>query len=66
MVTSESFQVYPHRGGEVWGLHLIVSSNCQSSAEVLSGFRDGAKDLLWIREPEVKNGTISPSEGPVF
>jgi len=50
----------------VWGLHLIVSSIWQSSAEVLPGFRDGAKDLLWIREPEVKNGTNSPSEGPVF
>ncbi len=62
----QDLPVVPHRGGEVWGLHLIVSSNCQSLAEVLPGVRDSEKDLLWIGEPEVKNGTISPSEEPGF
>ena len=38
--------VAPHRGGEVWGLHLIAASDCMDLAEVLPGMRGGAKDEL--------------------
>jgi len=58
--------VVPHRGGEVWGLHLIVSSTCGDLAEVLPGTKDGNKDELWIDEPHTLNGYISPPDGPGF
>ena len=35
--------VAPHRGGEVWGLHLIASSDCMNLAEVLPGQRGAPK-----------------------
>ena len=43
--------VAPHRGGEIWGLHLIVSSDCADLAEVLPGSRGALRDELWIGEP---------------
>ncbi len=58
--------VVPHRGGEVWGLHLIVSSQCDPLAEVLPGVKGQEKDILWIGEPEVIDGHISPTEKPGF
>ena len=48
--------VIPHRGGEVWGLHLIVSSGCQDLAEVLPGMKGGPKDQLWEGEPQSEQG----------
>ena len=58
--------VAPHRGGEVWGLHLIVSSNCDNLAEVLPGTKGGSKDILWINEPVPLDGHISPTDVPGF
>ena len=58
--------VVPHRGGEVWGLHLIVSSTCDDLAEVLPGTKDGNKDELWLGEPHYLNGYISPPDDPGF
>ena len=37
-------QVVPHRGGEVWGLHLIAASTCEDFGEILPGTRDGSRD----------------------
>ncbi len=58
--------VVPHRGGEVWGLHLIAASSCANLAEVLPGSRNAAKDDLWIGEASAINGVIMPSEEPGF
>ena len=58
--------VVPHRGGEVWGLHLIVATDCADLAEVLPGKRGAPKDILWLDEPEPVNGYIVPSETPGF
>jgi len=58
--------VAPHRGGEVWGLHLIVSSDCDNLAEVLPGTKDGNRDELWIGEPVASDGYIAPTEDPGF
>ncbi len=58
--------VAPHRGGEVWGLHLIAASDCMDLAEVLPGVRNGAKDELWIGEPFPENGYIEPSDALGF
>ena len=58
--------VIPHRGGEVWGLHLIVSSGCQDLAEVLPGMKGGPKDQLWEGEPQSEQGYIEPNDRPGF
>ena len=58
--------VAPHRGGEVWGLHLIAASDCMDLAEVLPGVRDTPKDQLWIGEPFSEDGRIQPSDAPGF
>ena len=59
--------VAPHRGGEVWGLHLIASSDCMDLAEVLPGQRGACRRMncgLGSRSP--KAGYISPTDAPGF
>jgi len=58
--------VAPHRGGEVWGLHLTAASDCMDLAEVLPGIHGGERDDLWIGEPTVVDGYIAPSDAPGF
>ena len=58
--------VVPHRGGEVWGLHLIATSSCANLAEILPGTQNAPKDNLWIGEPSAKNGFICPPDDPGF
>ncbi len=58
--------VAPHRGGEVWGLHLIVASDCMDLAEVLLGSRGVLRDELWLGEPRAEDGHIEPSDDPGF
>ena len=58
--------VAPHRGGEVWGLHLIVSSDCDNLAEVLPGTKYGNRDEIWVGEPVAADGYIAPTEDPGF
>ena len=58
--------VAPHRGGEVWGLHLIAASDCMDFAEVLPGARGAPKDELWIGEPFPENGYTEPPDAPGF
>jgi L-rhamnonate dehydratase len=59
-------QVVPHRGGEVWGLHLVAASSCEDFAEVLPGVRGADRDELWIGEPAASNGYISIHDEPGF
>ena len=61
-----SIPVAPHRGGEVWGLHLIVASDCMNLAEKNPGNRGAPKDELWFGEPVVENGYIEPGDAPGF
>ena len=59
--------VVPHRGGEVWGLHLIAASDaCDDLAELVMGSRDAATDDLWIGNPWVEDGQLSINEEPGF
>jgi L-alanine-DL-glutamate epimerase-like enolase superfamily enzyme len=44
MGRSAGVQVVPHRGGEVWGLHLIAASACEDFAEVLPGVRGAGRE----------------------
>lgn len=62
----ESIPIVPHRGGEVWGLHLLVASDCMNLAEKNPGNRGEPRDELWFGEPVVKDGFIEPSDEPGF
>ena len=59
-------QVIPHRGGEVWGLHLIAATECVDLAEVLPGTRAAQPDPLWLNEPPVVDGVIMVPDTPGF
>ena len=58
--------VAPHRGGEVWGLHLISGSACADLAEYHSDHIRDERDILWLDEPAPIDGYISPSDRPGF
>lgn len=59
--------VVPHRGGEVWGLHLITANDaCDDLAELVMGSRDAATDDLWIGNPAIETGKLSISDEPGF
>lgn len=59
-------QVVPHRGGEVWGLHLIAASGCEDFAEVLPGSRNSSRDELWLNEPQAHDGYLAINDEPGF
>ena len=59
--------VVPHRGGEVWGLHLIAANDaCDDLAEMVMASRDAATDDLWIENPCIDNGKLSINGTPGF
>ena len=58
--------VSPHRGAEVWGLHLIAASDWADFAEYHSDHIRSPRDVLWLDEPEPKDGYIAPSSRPGF
>ena len=65
---AEEYQipVVPHRGGEVWGLQLIVATSCEDLAERVMRNRDAPRDHLWIGEPDIEDGYVTPSDHPGF
>ncbi|MCH7624867.1 MAG: hypothetical protein IIC83_02985 [Chloroflexi bacterium] len=58
--------VSPHRGGEVWGLHLIVGSDCMDLAEVHNDQIVAERDELWLNAPTAVDGYIAPTDAPGF
>jgi len=58
--------VIPHRGGEVWGLHFIVATDCANLAERNPGRRDQQPDPLWLDEPAPTAGHLTPTDAPGF
>jgi L-rhamnonate dehydratase len=56
----------PHRGGEVWGLHLLAAGYCQDLAERVMGARDAGRDSLWLGEPEPHEGCLMVGDEPGF
>ena len=59
--------VVPHRGGEVWGLHLIAANDaCDNLAEMVLGSRDATTDDLWIGNPSIEGGKLSIGDSPGF
>ncbi len=58
--------VVPHRGGEPWGLHVIVATDCLALAETMPHRWQKPRDDLWLGEPEVTGGSIDPGDAPGF
>ena len=58
--------VSPHRGAEVWGLHLIAASDWADFAEMHSDHINARRDELWLDEPQVVDGYIAPPDRPGF
>ena len=58
--------VSPHRGAEVWGLHLIAASDWADFAEMHSDHIRDQRDTLWLDEPQAIDGYISPPDRPGF
>ena len=64
LAADHDIKVIPHRGGEVWGLHLIAASdNCENLAELVLG---GQPQDVWIGQPELRDGRLSINDGPGF
>ena len=66
LANKHGIPVSPHRGGEVWGLHLLVSTDCADLAEFHSDHIEEKRDMLWLNEPTPNNGYISPNDNPGF
>ena len=66
MANELGIPVSPHRGGEVWGLHLLTATDCADLAEFHSDHIREERDILWLNEPEPRDGYISPNDAPGF
>ena len=58
--------VIPHRGGEPWGLHFIVATDCKQLAETMPERWQPGADELWLGESIVADGVIKPTDAPGF
>lgn len=56
----------PHRGGEVWGLHLLAAGIGEDLAELVMGGRGDRRDQVWLGAPEPTDGCLCLSEEPGF
>ncbi len=66
IAASNGISVCLHRGGEVWGLHLIVASGCMNLAEIVQAERETDGRRCWLGEPEVSDGCLFPHDRPGF
>jgi L-rhamnonate dehydratase len=55
-----------HRGGEIWGLHMIAAGLVEDLGELVLGSRGMERDLVWLGEPEVADGYLELPQGPGF
>ena len=62
----EGVPVAPHRGGEAFGLPVIAATDCEDLAEVLPGTRGVPREELWLGQPKVEDGYLSPTDRPGF
>ena len=58
--------VVPHRGGEIWGLHVMAATDCDDLAETHPARWIDSTDELWLDEPRVVDGHIAPPDRPGF
>ena len=55
-----------HRGGEVWGLHLLAAGKGENLAEKVIGLPEAPGDRVWLGEPAPVEGHLELPEGPGF
>lgn len=58
--------VVPHRGGEIWGLHFVAATDCDDLAETHPERWDDPSNELWLDEPRVVDGYMTPLDRPGF
>lgn len=59
LASQHGAKVIPHRGGEVWGLHLVAASqHCEDLAELVLGNRGSRTHEIWFGQPELKDGKL--------
>ena len=66
LARSHNIPVCPHRGGEIWGLHLVAATDCLDLVETHPDRWKDPEDLIWTDEPIVSDGEITPHERPGF
>ena len=67
LASRHGIKVIPHRGGEVWGLHLIAASqHCEDLAELVLGSRGSQTQQIWHGQPELNNGKLEIRDEPGF
>lgn len=67
LASKHGIKVIPHRGGEVWGLHLIAASqHCEDLAELVMGTRGSQTQQIWNGQPELNRGKLEIRDEPGF
>ena len=66
LAAEHQIPVVPHRGGEVWGLHLLAAGYGEALAENVIGLRDTPKDVLWLDELQPLDGYLTLTDRPGF
>ena len=66
LASREGVPIAPHRGGEVFGLAVVAATDCEDLAEVLPGIRGVHQEELWLGQPKVEDGYLSPTDLPGF
>ena len=66
LARSHSVPVCPHRGGEIWGLHLVAATDCMDLAETHPDRWSDPESLVWLDEPVATGGEIALSDRPGF
>ena len=66
LARSHGVPVCPHRGGEIWGLHLIAATDCMDLAETHPDRRNDMDGSVLLDEPVVSGGEIAPADRPGF
>ncbi len=66
LAAQHNIPIVLHRGGEVWGLHMLAAGFGENLAELVMGRRDAQRDLIWHGEPEPVDGRLMLPEGPGF
>ena len=64
LAAAHDIPLVPHRGGEIWGLHLLAAGYGEDLGERVMGRRDAERDVLWLDEPEPVEGCLEVGDAP--
>ena len=66
LAREEGIPASPHRGGEIWGLHLMMATDCEDLAETHPDEWGQPYRNVWPDEPRAEDGYIAPTDRPGF